>query len=243
MTELSALFGAISPAIRWGWARPEAADAVGLPPAERARIATAGPRRRAEFATSRRLAHELLHALGIAEAAAPLSADADGLPVWPAGIVGSISHCQAACVVAVAPSDELRALGVDVELAAPLPPGVGPLVLFPGDDAFLSPRSPPADWSRALAERIVFSAKEAAYKTIFPRHRTSLDFDAMAIDGSFDPTGSAGALTATLQLDVSQTPAGTQFFGRFRVADGLIVTAFAERASRADRPVSAASSG
>jgi 4'-phosphopantetheinyl transferase EntD len=228
MSDLSALFAALSPAIRWAIGRPDEADLDALPAPERARVSTAGPRRRAEFATSRRLAHASLHALGHPDAGAPLGVDADGLPVWPGGVVGSLSHCPAACVVAVASADEagLRSLGVDVELAEPLPAGVGPLVLFPGDAGFLALDLAPD--APGVVARIVFSAKEAAYKAIFPRHRTSLDFDAMTIHGSVDASGRAGSLTATLQLDVPPSPAGTAIPGRFCLVDGLIVTAFAE---------------
>ena len=38
-----------------------------------------------------------------------------GFPIWPKGIVGSISHSKGTCLSAVAKSKDFQAIGVDIE--------------------------------------------------------------------------------------------------------------------------------
>ena len=38
-----------------------------------------------------------------------------GFPIWPKGIVGSISHSKGTCLSAVAKSKDFEAIGIDVE--------------------------------------------------------------------------------------------------------------------------------
>src|SRR5437763_335927 len=79
-----------------------------LYPEERACIARAVPKRRAEFATGRVCARQALERLGVA--VGPLLPHPDRSPAWPPGIVGSISHTDGYCAVAVA--EATRALGI-----------------------------------------------------------------------------------------------------------------------------------
>ena len=41
-------------------------------------------------------------------------------PLWPRGIVGSISHCEGYCAVVAARQDRFAGLGLDVERGEPL---------------------------------------------------------------------------------------------------------------------------
>src|SRR4051812_40427195 len=61
-------------------------------PVEAELVAAAGTRRRAEFATARACARTALGKLGHAPVAVPRGDR--GAPVWPAGIVGSLTHCD-----------------------------------------------------------------------------------------------------------------------------------------------------
>ncbi|MGA5038913.1 4'-phosphopantetheinyl transferase family protein [Streptomyces capoamus] len=120
----------------------------------------AGPRRRAEFAAGRWCAHRALTALCGASPAVPRGPR--GAPVWPPGVVGSITHCAGFRAAAVCRSRDARGLGLDAEPAAPLPARVRTRLLTPREDALVAAlrlRLPglPAD-------RLLFSAREAAYK-------------------------------------------------------------------------------
>src|SRR5438874_13378259 len=68
---------------------------------EAAAVASAVPSRQREFATGRACARQALAALGVAPV--PLDRGAGGAPAWPAGGVGSITHCAGYRGAAVAP--------------------------------------------------------------------------------------------------------------------------------------------
>lgn len=129
-------------------------------PAEEALVARAVESRRRELATGRRLAHELLAELGAPSA--PLLPGERRAPLWPAGVVGSISHAQGVAVVAIAPGPPFAALGLDVEGAEPLRPELV--------DVVLTARERRASDGPALGARakLAFCAKECAYKAWSP---------------------------------------------------------------------------
>src|SRR5580765_8375433 len=110
---------------------PSEADPSRLHPAEQRQIERAAPGRRREYSAGRLLARSLLDSLGAA--AAPLLNGPDRAPAWPAGFVGSISHCPTLCAVVVAPTPDICAVGVDVEPAAALAADIEPLVLTARD--------------------------------------------------------------------------------------------------------------
>lgn len=199
---------------------PAEADPDGILPEERAVVAHAGPKRRHEHAAGRTLARRLCADLGVRDMG-PLLADADDVPSWPDEVIGSISHCDTLCIVVVARRTLARGIGVDIEPAAPLPEGVDGLVLFEPDRAGLRAFR---ELPRPFAERLVFSAKEAAYKAIFPLARRSLEFDEMAVTAH-----PGGELWATLRTACPPFAAGERFQGRWALHEGHLVTAFTLR--------------
>src|SRR5262245_42027975 len=136
-------------------------------PEEAALVARAGEKRRREFTTARRCAHRALAALGVAPA--PLLPGEGGAPQWPAGIVGSITHCAGYRAAAVADARDILTVGLDGELDKALPDPVLNAVSLPGERARL------ADLATAVPgtcwDRLLFSAKEATYKAWFPLAR------------------------------------------------------------------------
>ena len=47
-----------------------------------------------------------------------------GEPLWPTGVIGSITHANGYRTVAIAPNDEVSAMGIDMEPLVPLAPAV-----------------------------------------------------------------------------------------------------------------------
>ena len=214
MTFLPGLFG---PAIATAEALPPY-RAEGLLPLEEAFVARAVERRRAEFATGRVLARQALAALGREPAA--ILAGADRSPCWPDGIVGSISHSPALCgVVLGRREDGVRLVGLDIELAQPLPPDLWETVLTPAERDRLSAMPPD---EAGLAARLIFSAKECVYKAQYPASGVLFGFEMFEV--ALDVPG--GAFRATWQGDVGPFRAGLTWHGRLRAAGGHIVTAF-----------------
>lgn len=125
---------------------------------EAAALARAWPRRRQEFAAGRRAARRALEGVGRPAVAIPVGAR--GAPVWPAGVLGSISHnggVALALVQRLEAGGPAHAIDLVAEPSDPAFAEVAPVMLraeeMPGDPAAL-PR--------------LFSAKEAAIKLLSP---------------------------------------------------------------------------
>jgi len=199
--------------VRWGVA-PLGNHEAALYPEEAASVARAVPKRRREFSAGRELARRLLAELGVEPG--PIVPGADRAPVWPPGVVGSLSHAEGCVFVAVARADRLRALGVDVEGAAPLEEPLWPTVLTPAERAWLATR--PASERGRLAKQ-VFSAKECAYKTWYPLTGRVLDFSEVHLD--LDP---GVGFVARPPADVAAA-AGGPLAGRLHVGSAFIWSA------------------
>ncbi|HYJ21105.1 MAG TPA: 4'-phosphopantetheinyl transferase superfamily protein [Solirubrobacterales bacterium] len=195
---------------------------VALFPEEEAAIARAVPKRRLEFAVGRDCAHRALGALG--EAPGPVPTGERGEPVWPAGVVGSITHCDGYRGCAVARTTDLAALGIDAEPHAPLPAGLIDDIARPeerGPLAALAAADPSIHW-----DRLLFSAKESVYKAWFPLARRWLGFEDVV--ATIDPGGTFAARLLVPGPVVAGT-ALAGFEGRWLVTDGLVATAIAIR--------------
>lgn len=140
---------------------------------ERALIDGWGVARYQEFAAGRLCARRALSALGRPEA--ELLRDADGLPLWPAGVIGSITHCRGIAAAALRPADGPNTLlGLDLEKTNRLSAAASGRVLHPLEVAFAGD-----DQVRAS---ILFSLKEAFYKAQFPRWRQQGNFQDLGLE-------------------------------------------------------------
>lgn len=145
---------------------------LSLFPEEEAAIIGACKRRRMEFAAGRSAAHAVLKKLDF-----PLSAilmGKDRAPIWPTGVVGSLSHTPDACLSVAARPHHIQAIGIDIENLAPLESSLHPYIATPEEFACID--SPPR-----LAALRIFSMKEAAYKAQYPLSQTFFDFNALEV--------------------------------------------------------------
>lgn len=228
------------------FAGDEPADGPGeaLFPAEQALVARAVDRRRREFADGRACARAALAGLGLPPA--PILRGERGAPQWPAGVTGSITHCDGYRAAAAARTSDLASLGVDAEPDLPLPAGVLGMISTAAERAWLAELARPAGPAAPAAlpvcwDRLLFSAKEAVYKAWFPLARCWLDFG--QADLTIGPHHEAGpgraAVTGTFdaRLLVPGPPVnGGQLqllHGRWLADRGLIVTAVLVPASPA----------
>lgn len=144
-----------------------------------------------------------------------------GAPQWPAGVVGSITHCDGYRAAAVARDDHLRAIGIDAEPHDALPDGVLDTITRPAEREQLhrlATTAPGCHW-----DRLLFSAKESVYKAWFPLTGRWLDFTEAdvtidAVSGSF----TAGLAVRGPCVDGAEM---TGFTGRWLIRAGLVVTA------------------
>jgi 4'-phosphopantetheinyl transferase EntD len=185
-------------------------DVPGEPifPGEEDLIVRAVDKRRQEFVTARRLAREALGRLG--HPPAPIRTGPAREPIWPAGVVGSITHCAGYRAAAVAGVGAVSSVGIDAEPNEPLPGGVLATVTDAGERdllAALAAKHPGVHW-----DRLLFSAKESVYKAWYPLHRRWLGFTDVRL--SIDADGGTFAADPLTGLR-----------GRFLVERGLVVTA------------------
>ena len=69
--------------------------------------------REQEYSLGRYCAKQAMNAIGID--CNEIQSSSHGFPIWPKGIVGSISHSKGTCLSAVAKSKDFEAIGIDVE--------------------------------------------------------------------------------------------------------------------------------
>ncbi|MBT2364808.1 4'-phosphopantetheinyl transferase superfamily protein [Streptomyces sp. ISL-10] len=188
----------------------------GVPLAGEAPPAGVVPERVHEFAAVRHCARRALARLG--HPPVPLPAGERGAPVWPTGIVGSMTHCRGYRAAAVARSTGTAALGIDAEPATPLDDGVLGLICTTAELRHLAAlaRSEPAvPWDRML-----FSAKEAVYKAWFPLTGRGLEFRDAQL--SFLPGSDRFVVRVHGAPELSAA-----MHGRWTVAHGLVLTSVA----------------
>ena len=133
--------------------------------AEREYFASAVPKRVREAATARSCARLALKRLYLRESELTESPTepvfvprADGSSAWPAGVVGSMTHCAGYRAAAVASAKRYAGVGIDAEPAVPLSAAVQELIARDEERRF----------AFGVYSKVLFSAKEAALKTWYP---------------------------------------------------------------------------
>src|SRR5690606_434193 len=201
-------------------------------PAEEHLIANAVDKRRRDFIGARHCARQALAALG--EEPVAIGKGERGAPVWPRGIVGSLTHCDGYRAAALGHRLRFRSVGIDAEPHGALPDGVLDSVSLPQEREWLR-----ANDSALHLDRLLFCAKEATYKAWFPLTARWLGFEDAHISFTVDETnesGEAGKATGSgtfrsgLPVPGQVNDGGlplTSFEGRWLITDGLILTAIA----------------
>nr|WP_062341642.1 4'-phosphopantetheinyl transferase superfamily protein [Herbidospora sakaeratensis] len=179
-------------------------------PEEESLVAQAVPRRRAEFATARWCARQALASFGHADV--PILSGPKREPLWPKGIVGSMTHCDGYRAAAVAPDGVVASIGIDAEPDQPVPDGVLGAVASPEEQMAVGRLL--ADRPVVAWDRLLFSAKESVYKAWFPITGRWLGFEDAHV------TFGDGVFSARILVD-SPLPV---FEGRWAAEGGLLVT-------------------
>jgi 4'-phosphopantetheinyl transferase EntD len=201
-------------------ARRDQTDVTLFPEEERL-LGQAVEKRRREFTTARACARTALEGLGVPPA--PILTGRRGEPLWPEGVVGSITHCDGYRACAVARSEEIVSVGIDAEPNAALPDGLIGDIARPEELPELRRarlERPEVHW-----DRLLFSAKESVYKAWFPLAKRWLGFEDAVI--VFDP--SEGRFTARLLVAGPLLADGPlrSFSGRWMLREGILLTAIA----------------
>ncbi|EKL36588.1 4'-phosphopantetheinyl transferase superfamily protein [Vibrio cholerae HE-46] len=151
-------------------------------------------KRQAEFVAGRKLVQQALKQIGQGYDR-PIAIGTHREPIWPAGITGSIAHCDGWAVCTVLKEEHLS-LGIDIEhrLAHQTASEVQAMIGTAQEWTLLAQQ-----FDLASAVTLLFSAKESLFKALFPQVQIYLDFsDALLIglDGN----------QLTLRLSIDRKP-------------------------------------
>jgi len=97
-----------------------------------------------------------------------------GAPIWPQGIVGSLAHDSRVAIAAIGRCRDFAGIGVDVEPAEELPSDLIDFVASAGERAIIS--------GICFGGKLLFVAKEAVYKAVYPLDQTFLEHHDVEID-------------------------------------------------------------
>ena len=187
----------------------DAGQPIPLHPLEAAYVAGAVESRQRDFALGRFCARAALARLGIGDAV--IGRDARGRPLWPADMVGSITHTKNYAAALVARQDSFLSVGVDAERTGGVSDAMLPLLFDEQERAWLETLDAA---SRTLSATILFSAKEACFKAWTKASARNLAFRDLHID-----MREAHFIAEDTSGDWRQ-----RVMGRFVVRDDLVVT-------------------
>lgn len=134
-------------------------QAVDIHPDEFGHVAGSAQKRRRDFALGRSCARAALVELGQGDAV--IAKGDDGAPVWPSGIVGSITHTNGYAAALVGENRHFAGLGIDAERAGGVTPDLWPRLFTVAEQETLRAQIDPLG-----SATLFFSAKEASYKAL-----------------------------------------------------------------------------
>lgn len=188
-----------------------------LYPQELALISNSVFARQKEFSTARWCARKAMQQLGYPPS--PILRGINREPLWPEGLVGSITHCLGYRAAVLARNKYYHSIGIDAEPHLPLPNDV--LITITSEEE----RKHLLDLKKYQGnfkwDRILFSIKESIFKSWYPITHTWLDFNEANI--YIDPLN--GVFEAKLLLKCHKIwPYSTNIQGKWIVSDRLIRT-------------------
>jgi 4'-phosphopantetheinyl transferase EntD len=144
-------------------------------------IASAVPKRQAEFFHGRLCARAALARHGVVGADVAIGARRE--PVWPDGFVGSITHSHGIAAAVALPRHACNGVGIDIETVArgTSVVALSRVAVSARELAYL--QSPEQEVPLATLLTLVFSAKESFYKSVFATAGRVLGFDVIEIVG------------------------------------------------------------
>lgn len=145
-------------------------------------LAQAVKKRQAEFLAGRYAAKQAMAQLKMPSHPLPIiSIGKDRCPIWPNGLVGSITHnnTQALCALLVEPHSAGAFIGIDIEsyISAEESIGFVELVHTEAELAIILAQGIPV----YMATTLIFSAKESLFKALYPQVAKYFDFNCAVV--------------------------------------------------------------
>lgn len=178
-------------------------------------------KRRAEYFAGRFCAHKALIFLGCMDT--HVAASTERAPLWPTGVLGSISHTDNFAISAVGSAKKIAFIGIDVEVRQQeIFIDIANEFTSSIEQNYLLSLALPYD----ISLLIVFSAKESLFKALWPTVKSFLDFSYAEIINIDD-----SVMTFSFRLTRSLTPyfkKGNVISGRYYFHGEKIITIIAK---------------
>ncbi|XOV81696.1 MAG: 4'-phosphopantetheinyl transferase [bacterium] len=181
-----------------------------LHPEEKLEMHSMAQIRQLAFASGRHCAHQAQHMLGLAQA--PILRD-KRVPLWPAASVGSITHSETVAGAVV--STSLRGVGLDIESSGRVEEKLFRVL-------FNEQEKEQIRNARFDAATVMFSAKEAGYKAIYPTGRKFIGF----LEAQIILNPAAQTFTISYLGDHAPNRVLERGYGYWREHHGQILTLF-----------------
>jgi 4'-phosphopantetheinyl transferase EntD len=175
-------------------------------------------KRRSSFLLGRAAAAQALRQLGF-ENPPPVLWGKNREPLWPEGIVGSITHCETWSIAIVAKRTSLRAVGIDLEdVQRVQKQDIRSQICTKSELEWIAQSE---DEFACLA--MVFSAKEAVFKAIHPFCRCYFDFKDVELTWDRSVEGFYGELQVDLCAEYAS---GFRFEVRCKRFGDMVISLF-----------------
>ncbi|WP_419236979.1 4'-phosphopantetheinyl transferase family protein (plasmid) [Photobacterium leiognathi subsp. mandapamensis] len=189
-------------------------------------LSRATTKRQAEYFAGRLAAQRALQALACHTHEVPMGEDR--LPQWPSGYRGSISHTQGLAVAVVCHRHHYQAVGIDTETVFTADQCTKLTKAIVSAVEWHDITQSGCDLSSPQLITLMFSAKEALYKALYPQTLQFQDFGAAKLTKVSAPSAQ---FQIELTCDWSDAyRAGTQFNGWFQFLANTVVTVIADDA-------------
>ncbi len=157
-------------------------DEAVLTPGERKLLRGWSPKRVRDFCTGRYCARQALLLVGAPVEDVLVGANRE--PLWPPGVVGSISHSEKMTGAVVAAVSDYKSIGLDIETVGNVEEHLWPLLFSQAEQEYL--RSLPPH-RQVVYSTAFFSMKESYYKLQYPVTGHFLDFTDVEIQEETGP--------------------------------------------------------
>ena len=175
-------------------------------------LGTVSDVRRAEFLAGRLALRRAQRQMGVDPF--PVLPGHDRAPIWPPGLVGSLSHAGRLAVAVLCRAGPQVFIGVDLEDDAPLNADLQDIILLDEERRAIH-HHPDA----GRMAKLIFACKEAIYKAQYPVTEVLFGFDRVRVE----VYPNSRAFVGYLLEKTGKLPAHTAFCGRYTLLDGLFL--------------------
>lgn len=183
-------------------------------------------KRKSEFLAGRYLASLALESMGKAHCNIPIGENRS--PLWPAGVIGSISHSRNIAQCILSNDQYYQYLGLDIEhwiIETDANDISDSIVTNASEYLLIIPALP---FNKAIT--LIFSAKESLFKAIYKEVGRYFEFSAAKIS-AFDLTKNSLTLTLTENLSLTMH-SGKQFQCTYEITENTVTTLVAAKSIR-----------